>query len=217
MKISDFLDDVVHSNQRTLSIAGVRLPWPWPIAYALGSSSAVVFGCPVFGTDAPRVIKWFYRAFYRIERAKYWLMYRLHPRYRYHLIDTGLGYGYHERDDQLLHASMAILIGYVEDCESTGCHDPGDEARAILHWWRIQRPADQGQYNKWVNELYGGESRMKFKPVEGQPKLQKIVFDPLSEDDDAKQKALWALDEKIHADEQAFLHKLIDIRPSMWT
>jgi len=93
----------------------------------------------------------------------------------------------------------------------------GDEARAILHWWRIQRPADQAQHDKWMIELYSGKNRMKTKPVEGQPKLQELVFDPLSQDDAAKQDAMWALDQKIHADEQAFLHRLIDIRPGMWT
>jgi hypothetical protein len=217
MKISDWMDDLVHRNRRTLSVGGVKLPWPWPIAYGLGSSSAVVFGWPVYGHDAPRIIRWFYSIFRRIDLAKYWLMYRLHPRHRYHLIDTGLGYGYHERDDTLLHGAMAVLIGYVEDCAATGCHDPGDEARAILHWWRVQRPADQAQHDKWMMELYSGKNRMKTKPVEGQPKLQEIVFDPLSQDDAAKRDAMWALDKKIHDDEQAFLHRLVDIRPGMWT
>ena len=216
VSLSDWMDDLVHSTRRTLSIGSIRLPWLWPVAYGLGSSSAVVFGWPVFGSDTPRVIKWFYRIFRRLDLAKYALMYRFHPRHRYHMINTGLGYGYHERDTQLLHASIAILIGYVGDCEATGCHDPGDKAREILHWWKVQRPLDQAQHEQWMHELYDGK-RLKTKPVEGQPKLQEVVFDTLSADDDAKQKAMWELDKKIHADEQKYLHMLVNIRPGMWT
>jgi hypothetical protein len=215
--VSDWIDDLAHSNRRTLSIGSLKLPWPWPVAYGLHGSSAVVFGWPVHGDETPRLISWLAHAFRRISDGKFWLFYRLHPGHRYHMIDTGLGYGYHERDEQLLYGAMACLIGYVEDCERTGCHDPGDKARAIMHWWRVQRPADQAQHAQWMNELYSGKGRLKTKPVEGQPKLQEIVFEPLSEDDAAKQKAMWELERKIRADEQKFLHILVNIRPGMWT
>jgi len=215
--ISNLIDDLVASRRRTLSLGRISIPWPIPIAYGLHSSDAMVFGCPVFGSDAPRYIKLFHHVFRQISDLKYWLLYRLHPRYRYHMIDTRLGYGYHERDDQLMYGAMTCLIGYVEDCEASGCHDPGDEARAILHWWRVTRPADRTQVSKWMSDLYEGKDRMKFIPVPEEPRLSEIVFDPLSDDDAAKQKAMWELERKIHADEQTFLHRLIDIRPSMWT
>lgn len=217
LAVSDWMDDQVHSRRRTLSVGSVKLPWPWPFAYALRSSSAMVFGWPVFGANVPKLIKWLYRAFCKISDTKWFFLYRLHPGHRYHIIDTGLGYGYHERDDQLLWGAIACLIGYVEDCELSGCHDPGDKARAILHWWRVQRPSDQAQHERWLHELYAGASRMKTKPVEGQPLLSEIVFDPLSDDDSAKQQAMWKLDRKIRNDEQKFLHMLVNIRPSMWT
>lgn len=217
-KISDFMDDLVHSNRRTLSVAGLNLPWPWPFAYALHSSSAIVLGHPVYGgSRTPGYIRWLGRVFRRISDAKWEILYRVQPRHRYHIIDTGLGYGYHERDDQLLYGAMACLIGYVGDCEASGCHDPGDKARSILHWWRVQRPADRAQHDKWMHELYSGKSRMKTKPVKGQPMLSEIVFDPMSDDDAAKQKAMWELDRKIRDDEQKYLHMLVNIRPGMWT
>jgi len=209
------MDDLVHSKRRTIVIAGIKFPWPSPIAYALGSSSAMVFGHSVYGTNAPKYIKFFHRVFCKIQDAKYWLLYRFHPKHCYHLIDTKLGYGYHERDDQFLYGAMACLIGYVEDCEWTGCHDPGDEARAILHWWKVERPADQAQYDTWLHELYGNKE-IKTKPVEGSECVE-IVFDPMSDEDEAKQKAMWALKDKIENDEQTYLHRLVDIRPGMWT
>lgn len=218
MKVSDLIDDLVAGRRRTLAVGGFSLPWPFPVAYALSSSSAMVFGRPVYGSDQPRYIKWCHRAFRYVEDAKYWLFYRFHPRHRYHLIDTGLGYGYHERDDRLLHGALACLIGYVEDCDHTGVHDPGDEARAILHWWHIQRPADQAQIDQWMHDLYAdGKSRMTFAPVPDMPRLQEVVFPERSPEDEAKQKAMWALEQKMRDDEQAFLHRLIDIRPGMWT
>lgn len=39
----------------------------------------------------------------------------------------------------------------------------------------------------------------------------------MSDDDEEKQKRMWALREKIDEDEQKYLHRLIDIRPGMWT
>jgi hypothetical protein len=215
--ISDWMDDQVHSNRRTLTIGAIKLPWPWPVAYALRSSSAVVLGVPVFGSKVPIVIRGLHRIFCRISDAKHFLIYRLHPSYRYDRIQTELGYGYHDPDEQLLYAMVACLICYVDECEASGCHDPGDKAREIMRWWQITRPADQAQHDKWIHELYSGKSRLKTKPVEGQPLLSEIVFDPLSDDDEAKQKAMWALQRKIYDDEQKFLHMIVNIRPGMWT
>lgn len=217
MPLSDFIEDLAFSKPRRFAIGWLSVPWPFPLAYGLHSSSAMVFGRPVYGAKAGAILRACYRAFRAASDAKYWLYYRLHPAHRYHMIDTKLGYGYHERDDQLLYGAMACLIGYVEDCERSGCHDPGDEARAILKWWREKRPADQAQHAKWMHELYsGGKNEMKFVETEN-PKLTEIVFDPMSDDDEAKRKAMWALDEQIHKDEQDHLHRLIEIRPSMWT
>ncbi len=211
-EVSDFIDDLVEPRQRTLTVFGVKLPWPFPISYGLGGSSAMVFGYPVYGAGASWLIRQSHRAFYAIQNAKYWLYYRLHPRHRYHIIDTGLDYGYHERDD-----AIACVLNYAKDCEHTGVHDPGDQVRSIITWWNEIRPADQRRSAQLMHELYGGKSRMKFVPVEGQPRLSQIVFDPLSDEDDVKQKELWVLDDKIRADEQAFLHLAVDARPGMWT
>lgn len=201
-----------------LAVGPVRLPWPFPISYWLGSSSAIVFGWPVFSGKTPRYIKAAYRLFSRIAGARRWVLYRLHPSYRYHMIDSGLGYGYHERDDLLLHGAMACLIGYVEDCEATGCHDPGDEAREILKWWKETRPANEARVSQLMSEIYGKRKYpLQTKPSDIHPNLSEIVFPEMADDDAAKQQEMWALEEKIHSDEQAYLHRLIDIRGGMWT
>lgn len=216
MIISDRFDDIVACRRRTITIGQVTAPWPFPIAYDLYSSSAMVFGVPVYGSNSPKYVRLAHRLFRRLADARYWLLYRFHPAHRYHMIDTGLGYNYHERDERLLHGAMACLIGYVEDCERSGCHDPGNEARAILEWWRVERPADQAQHAAWMHEVYN-DRKLEWKPVEGEPRLSEVVFPELSEEEEAKQKAMWALHDKMDQDEQDYLHRLINIRQSMWT
>jgi hypothetical protein len=216
--LSDLKDDLVHLNRRVLNIGSVNIPWPFPIVYALGSSEARVFGCLVYGRNAPRYIRWLGRFFSKISDAKWKILYRFHPHHRYHMIDTGLGYGYHERNDMLLYSAMVCLVGYIEDCKGTGVHDPGDEARAIYHWWKVTRPTDQAQHAKWMDELYGdGKSRMRFVPSDEYPQLTQLVFDKDTPDNEAKRRVMWDLEKKIHNDEQEFLHRLINIRPGMWT
>lgn len=216
IEVSNFIEDLAHSRQRRLTIGRLSLPWPFPICYGTYGSSAMVLGIPVFGEDR-KFIKAIHRVFRHCHDVKWWFLYRLHPGHRYHMINTGLGYGYHERDEQLLHAAMACLIGYVEDCEHSGCHDPGDRARQILHWWRVQRPADKAQYEQWMDELYAGKgSQLRFEKVEGQP-IYNVIMPPESDDDAAKRKALWNLEDKMHKDEQKYLHMLVNIRPGMWT
>ena len=71
MTISDFIDDLALSKRRTLSIGRVKLPWPFPVAYGLHSSSAMVFGIPVFGganTGVVRLVHRLFRSVFRVRR-----------------------------------------------------------------------------------------------------------------------------------------------------
>lgn len=77
------------------------------------------------------------------------------PRYRMDMVDTGLGHGWHDCDDVLLHASFAVLCRYVE--WEQGGFDPlsgrfkapitvedtdyDDEAKRLYRWWKVDRPA----------------------------------------------------------------------------
>lgn len=211
--ISDFIEDSVHGRRRTITFGGISLPWPFPIVYQLHGSSAMVFGVPVFGGKASWFIKSSHKLFRRISNARYWLLYRFHPSHKYHLINTGLGYGFHEHNERLLHGAMVCLIEYIEECKAAGVPDPGEEALAIYHWWQVQRPADQAQHDQWMTELYSGQ-KIKTVPLEG-TELVEIIASDLAEGDRVKQKAMWDLEQKIRDDEQAYLHRLINIRLSM--
>ncbi len=50
----------------------------------------------------------------QIHDIKLWFQYRFQTRHKYHLIDTKLGYGYHEIENRLLHGAFSLLQNYVE-------------------------------------------------------------------------------------------------------
>jgi hypothetical protein len=90
---------------------------------------------------------------YRVQRplhgARWWLVHRLCPKHRYHVVDTGLPPGYHDPDRQMLHACFAILARFVHrqktsgqvDWEATLEHSPvWAEMQALDKWWREERP-----------------------------------------------------------------------------
>src|ERR1700761_2373378 len=176
IKISDFIDDLARCRRRSISVLGATLPWPFPMAYGLSSSSAMIFGVPIYGNkDVGRILKGVHRLFSRIENAKYWVLYRFHPSYRFHIIDSGLGYGYHERDDLLLHGAMACLSGYIGDCERSGVQDPGDEARANHHWWTVTRAADRKRRDNLMHDLYGKPDRLTWRPTDNPLLVEAVI------------------------------------------
>jgi len=52
---------------------------------------------------------------------KHGFNYRFIKRHKYHLIDTKLGYGYHEIENRMLYGMFSLLVGYVE-IEKAQCH-----------------------------------------------------------------------------------------------
>src|SRR5579863_5480953 len=84
--ISDIYEDDVEGRDRTVTVCGLRLRWPFPVVAMLNSSAAIVFGCPVYGGKKRRWVKSVHRVFTRISDAKYWVLNRAHPRYRFHVV-----------------------------------------------------------------------------------------------------------------------------------
>ncbi|MEP0323330.1 hypothetical protein [Bauldia litoralis] len=210
---------------RTISLFGVKVWWPFPLVAMTTSSAAVILGWAVFGGDTPRVIRILHRVARRILDAKFWVYYRFHPRHRYNLVKTGLVPGYYEKDTLILHSAMALLCEYIDENDGhealakftadlrdpskqdrnapegleNGQADRQSEALAIYHWWTVDRPADEARRERLTHELYGHPK----PPRDG-------AFGD-------KRQQLWALDEKIQDDEQAMLHRLVNIRLSLWT
>ncbi len=160
----------------------------------------------------------------RLKDMKWWVQCRFHTKYRMHVINTGLEPGWHDEDQLILYACMAMLCRYIEwhgteeDIEAFNAElrDPGidpnspdelkhgqadrqEEALAIYRWWKKEKPLDEDRRTEMVMALHGNPCKVP----EGDRKQYHAELD--------------ALQTKIDDDEQSMLHRLIDIRRSLWT
>lgn len=235
MKISDIYDE----GHRTITIAGKTFHWPFPLAWMLHGSSAIVLGYCVYGDNVPKIIDKLHDLFRSISDAKYWIYYRIHPSYQMHLIRTGLKPGYWCEDSRILHGCMACLEAHVEAeggmekmrewrCEllTTGDEHTKEvnerqaghiaECLNILYWWKILKPADEKRNNELHHQLFGQRDVMTMEPIEGST-MVRTKFRDWTPAEQVKYDQMSALDIKIEEDEQKMLHRLINIRSSLWT
>jgi len=206
--------------RRTLHIGPLTIGWPFPLTMAL--HSAEMLGWRVYGGNRPKSIKWLRCIFKKISDAKYWVLYRCVPRHQYHIVRTDLPPGYHDEDTLILHACMAMLcryienLGAVEEIEAFNRNlrnrekdwnalqeldssqvDRQEEALAIYHWWKRQKPSDETRQDELTMKIYGSnKAGSNAKQLKDQ---------------------LLSLERKTCDDEQQMLHRLIDIRQSLWT
>jgi hypothetical protein len=236
------VSNIYDSEPRTLRVGRVKLPWPFPISYCINGSSARVFGRPVFGSKCPVWLMPVYRLFRAGHNARWALLHRYHRRYQYNVIRPDLRPGYYDVDTLMLYGVMALVSRYVEGerggeekLEAWGKEliDPANndpnapegmvEAQGqreldvldIYRWWKHERPANEARRDELLHALYG-RGRMSFKTTD-HPKLRELVFAPFEGDEVAMNKEFRALEDRIAADEQKFLHLAVDLRGSMWT
>lgn len=194
----------------------------FPIAEMINSSCAEVFGYPIYGGECPKPVKWLHRRLQAADRVRWWFLYRLHPKHQYHIVRTGLEPAFYCEDTLILHSCMAMLCRYVEWhgvetleehnkelreegdpnapeglCESQA--DSQEKALKIYHWWKSEKPRDKAKEREMILALYGKECAV--------PEEERKQY----------REDLWALQEKIRTDEQTMLHRLVDIRESLWT
>jgi hypothetical protein len=79
----------------------------------------------------------------------------------------------------------------------------------ILHFYRVELPELQAKHDKILDELYGGVNFNDF--------INKLNKNERDEEEIKKTKELWRLDEEIHNKTQENLHKVIDVRPFLWS
>lgn len=230
MKISDLYDD----EDRTIEILGVKLHWPFPIAFMLHGSGATIFGYRAYGGGKRPIITALRKAFEAISNAKYEMLYRFTKPHRYHIIYTDLPPAYHCSDARILYGAMKCLCEYVEagdhggekgleefivelksgtDCEAQAHKEA--EALAIYRWWRYERPADQKHLDELLLPAYG-DDELKFIPTDN-PRLAEVVAEEAPGEDKARLREQYrTLEEKIGNAEQTYLHRLIEIRRGLW-
>jgi len=241
IKISNKTESALNGKLRTISIGKFNFWWPFPIVYHVGSSMGMVLGCPVYGKNTPKIIKCLHNVFRKLDNIKYWIFYRVHPKHKHHIINTKLKPGYYDEDTLILHGCMALLCQYVEfngvdalekhneelrdpknqdeyDTAKHGEHqaDRQEEALNIYRWWKVDKPADEKKCDDLLHELYGKRDRVSWVDVPGSDLVEMKVA-PWEGDEKIKHDIFRALEQKIDDDEQKMLHRLIDIRRTLWT
>lgn len=167
-----------------------------------------------------------YNVWRPLRSAYWWIMHRVHPRHRYHIVKTGLEPNYYDIDTLMLHSMIFLLKRYIVDehggvkeleehikdlranpdenmpefSERTASND--EKALAIWKWWTLDKPADVKREDEILTDLYGSRN--------GSQTLHYAYDENLSAE-------LMTLEKKISDDEQEMLHQLIDIRQSLWT
>lgn len=207
---------------------------------------ATVFGIGVYGRTSDKwwhkaFIRPIYRAGNRVHKVCWALRHRFVRKHQYHRIDTGLAPGYYDVDHLMLHGMFALLERYV-DAEMGGVEsieafnrdlrerpDPNapegiqeaqadrqSEAVILYRWWKQDYPAMLERQAAIMKQLYGDRRRTVFEKAEG-TELTRVLIRPFEGAEVDLGRELEELEERIDREEQEMLHRLIDIRRSLWT
>lgn len=86
-------------------------------------------------------------AWWPLQRVKWWVLHRIHPQYRYHIVKTGLKPGYYDPDIRILHTCMNIFKEFVEVAGPQIAWDSSEshakawkEMKEIYEWWVNKYP-----------------------------------------------------------------------------
>ena len=195
----------------------------WPIAQYLHSSEARVFGYRIYG-KAPAALKWLGLKVLRpLTDLSYAFKYRFVREHQYNIVRTGLKPGYYDVDTCMLHSCFALLLRFIEADgglgalrENVGLNGYEQEVLDLHDWWTVQKPRDEAREDELLTILYGGDDRMTFVPIPG-TSLSEIKLKEREANEQPLLDEHQALQEKIRADEQRMLHRLIEIRQHLWT
>lgn len=181
------------------------------------------------------------------EDGLYWFRRRFVPEYQHHIVRTGLEPGWHDCDEVMMHACFKLLERYVEsECggadeldrwsaDLIAKPDPNapegvGEAQAerqltateLYRWWKVDRPARVAREDELVQDLYGRKWGLKALDEPHEVLGVKVTqgygpLEPPRDGDEEKRAELDEIEERSFPEDQRMLHRLIDIRGSLWT
>jgi len=144
------------------------------------------------------------------------LIHTLHPKYRYHIVNTGLKPGYYDADILILHSVFNILSEFVErntdghiDWQSDEQHrEIWDELVALDNWWKNIRP----------HREEGFEKEHKYPDLDD---LLDIFEEDRREDPDVIEfnriaKLHHKAEEEWHNEDEEMLIRVIKVRRMLW-
>lgn len=170
----------------------------------------------------------------KLDDARLWIFYRIHPRHRYNRINLRLPPRYYENDTRLLHGMFSVLCDHVEEEGRKDMEDhilvlqqeiadgspysPASvleehvaimkEKLALHDWWCVERPAHKKLSRELSDKLH------YVKPYVAVP-------DPESEGQVLTKRQLrerlQRMKDDLDAKDQEMSHRLVDIRRCLWT
>lgn len=153
----------------------------------------------------------------KINNAWWWILYRIHPKHRYHMVNTGLKPGYYDPDILLIYSTFNILHEFVKECIENPIVDweAEEESKRIWEelitidtWWTFDRPERENQF----------EQKHPFPDVD-----RLDIFDKEKQNDPKVKEYRKALDlyskakEEWHKEDEEYLIRLIKVRRYLWT
>jgi hypothetical protein len=184
-----------------------------------GSSARAMFFVPLYEVDEKDTIKLWYKVllalnvcFSKIGDVKRWFYYRFKCSHQFHLVDTKLEPGYYDQYYRMLYACFALLVDYYNEAKDIVSID--DKVEELYQWWTVDRPASLKQEDELRHKVFGNR-RIQTKSIPNSDLLE-FVPTKFSDEEESLYKQYVALKEKNENADQTMLHKLIDVRETLW-
>lgn len=87
--------------------------------------------------NRPTLKKAYHFLYHKTRDLKWWILYRFHPKHRYHLIHTGLKPNYYDTDILMEATIIRLFLDYIEHEKPFEIFDTEDEIHAEA-WKRIK-------------------------------------------------------------------------------
>lgn len=209
------------------------MEWPFPIVQSLHSSAAIVFGREVYSDDAGWFIDKTHDVFRACSNILWWFRYRLIKKHKHHIVYTKLKPGYWCEDTRLFEACMKCLEDHVQSeggeeefvrwteelLHDGDNYDQGKrqlEVLTIYRWYKYEKPKDEKLASELLELVYR-DRKANFIPYVDSPEFHEYRLDSPTAEQDKAMVEMEIVDKKIEDDEQTYLHRLIDIRRTLWT
>lgn len=192
-------------------------------------------GVDVYGPNEGKLwhrllVAWPYSLDEKRRDAVLWAFYRIHPNHRYNRIETRLPARYYENTTRLLHGMFAVFCDHVEEHGYKNLVESIAEMEAefaagisenysldhlriykekveLYNWWTIHRPQREKLCDELIDHLYT-------KPFVMVPDWENpgrfLTKTPLRARIDI-------LKQEREDTDIAMMHRLVDIRDSLWT
>jgi len=152
----------------------------------------------------------------KLRDAMWYILHRIHPKHRYHMVDSGLKPGYYDPDTLMMHSAFKLLSDFINssikdqiiDWDADESHQKAwIELMALNTWWVYERPDREDKFDR-THEWPDIEPLSVFdKETQNDPNV--IQYRKISEQYSEAR-------EKWHKEDEEMFIRLIKIRRYLW-